>query len=92
MYMIIGLLIKELLDKRPLMFTNRLRRMVSFVGKCIKGKLQINDESGSRRLNMLTQPKYNSMCGHVSNILRYQGAKLWNEVDNQFKTAGNYDT
>ena len=39
---------------------------------------------------MLTQRKYNSMYG--SNSLRYQGAKLWNQVDNKFKTAGNYDT
>ena len=31
---------QELLDtaNRPLMFTNRLRRMVSFVDKCIKRK------------------------------------------------------
>ncbi len=40
---------------------------------------------------MLTQPKYKSMYG--SNSHRYQGAKLWNEVDNnKFKIAGNYDT
>ena len=40
---------------------------------------QINAGSSSRRVNMLTQPKYNSMSG--SNSLRFQGAKLWNEID-----------
>ncbi len=65
--------------------------MVSFVDKCIKGicpvylddLFQINGGSSSRRLNMLTQPKYNLKYG--CNSLRYQSAKLWNEVDNKKK-------
>ncbi len=56
---------------RPLPFTNRLRRMVSFVSKCVKGKcplylnnlFQINDGSSSRRI--------------IQNI-----SKMWEEVYN----------
>ncbi len=68
----------------------RLLLMVSFVDKCMKGKcpvylndlFQINVGSSSRRLNMVTQPKYTSNSMYGSTSLRYQGDKLWNEVDN----------
>ncbi len=50
---------------------------------------EINSGSSSRRLNMLKQPKYNSRYG--SNSLWYQGAKLWNAVENSFKAASSYD-
>ena len=80
------------------MYPSRLRRMISFVEKCKKGMcpiylndlFEINSGSSSRRLSMLKQPKYNSR--HGSNSLRYQGAKLWNAVDNSFKAASNYDS
>ncbi len=61
---------QELLDKgnRPLIFTNRLRCMISIVNKRIKGifpvylnaLFQISGGSIRRRLNRLTQPKYDS--------------------------------
>ncbi len=63
----------ELLEKanRPLMYTHRLRRILSFVEKCIEGKcpmylndlFAVNTGSNSRKLKMLVQPKYNSKYG-----------------------------
>ncbi len=86
---------QELLDKanRPLMSTNRLRGMVSLVDNGIKAicpvylndLFQMKGRSRSRKFNVLMQPKYNSKHGFWSNTSRYQGAKLWNEVNNRFK-------
>ncbi len=50
----------------------------------------MNGRSRSRKLIVLIQPKYNSKYRFRSNTLRYQGTKLWNEVNNRFKTAANY--
>ncbi len=44
-----------------------------------------NRGSNSWKLNMLVQPKFNSKFGH--NYIRYQGPRLWNGVDKEFKLA-----
>ena len=83
----------ELLEKAngPLMYTHRLRRILSFVEKCIEGKcpmylsdlFAVNTGSNSRKLKMLMQLKYNSKYG--CKCIRYQNRSLWNRVDNKFK-------
>ena len=57
----------ELLEKdnRPLMYTHRLKRIISFLEKCIDGKcpmylndlFAVNTRSNSKKLKMLVQPK-----------------------------------
>ena len=69
--------------------------MLLFVEKCIDGKYPeyqndlfiVNRGINSRKLNMLVQPKFNSKYGH--NCMWYQGPRLWNGIENEFKLAAN---
>ncbi len=89
----------ELLGKanRLLMYTHRLRRILSFAEKCIEGKcpMHLNDlfavttKSTGRKFKMLVQPKYNSKYG--CKCIRYQGPSLWNRVDNKFKLTAIFN-
>ena len=79
------------------MSLHRLRRVLLFVDKCIDGKYPeylndsfvVNRESNSRKMNMLVQSKFKCKYGHI--CIRYQGARLWNGVDNEFKLATNFN-
>ncbi len=89
----------ELFEKanRPLMYTHRLRRILSFVERCIQGKCRmylndlfaVNTWSNSRKLKMLVQPKYNSKYG--CKCIRHQGPSLWNRGDNKFKLTAIFN-
>ena len=89
----------ELLEKanRPLMYTRRLRHMLSFVEKCIDRKcpmylsdfFAVDTGSNSRKLKMPVQPKYNSK--YECKCIRYQGLSLWNRVDNKFKLTAIFN-
>lgn len=84
---------------RPLMYVERLRRMMIEMFKiCNKNEPVYNhnlfvfsENTYSMRNNMaLVQPKCNSVKYGI-NSLRYQGAKLWNNLDFSFESDTSLD-
>ncbi len=90
-----GLLAKA---NRSLMYTHRLRCILSFIAKCIarKGSMCINDlfvlntGSNSKKLKKLVQPNYNSK--HGCNCFRYPCPNVWSRVhvDDKVKLTANF--
>jgi len=84
--------------KKQMLYVQRLRLIMCEVYKCINGlgpsylhglfKIKENGYD-QRKLFMLEQPKYNTIK-HGKHSIRYQGAKLWNNLENMFKEADKF--
>ena len=92
---------KELLEKsgQPLMFVSRLRAIVTETFKSIDNKNPSflhdlfnvkSNEHNLRGCKLLEQPKVRTITYGIQSV-RYQGAKLWNDLDEHFKNTDNLE-
>ena len=83
-----------LLDRAKVstLYVKRLRSMLSLVCKtinsegpmCLNNMFTLNQNSHSRKHISLIQPKFNTKK-YGFNSIRYQGSRLWNQLDNEYR-------
>ena len=85
-----------LLDRAAIntLYVKRLRSMLSLVCNTINNEgsmylnnaFVLNENSYSRKYLLLIQPKFNTQKYGFKSI-RYQGSRLWNNVDNEHRNS-----